>query len=281
MRLTILGSGTSTGIPIVGCSCPVCRSTDPRDNRRRTMAVVEHGETLLLIDTGPDLRSGLLDHRISGVDGVLFTHTHADHSHGIDDLRPFARDRSIPVWADTQTAEELENRFAYAFQRAPWMDHPRLLMNRVHNAREVSACGALQFRRIPMLHGREEISGWLIQPAGAPGQSVASGAGDGSGADRGGIAWLCDASALPNNGREILEAADPDLLVIDGLQYSPHPTHFSIPEAVQLATELQVPLTVLTHFSHEVSHSRLAGELPEGIIPAFDGLQLAVGPAAK
>jgi phosphoribosyl 1,2-cyclic phosphate phosphodiesterase len=255
MRLTFLGTGTSFGIPQVGCICAVCRSPDPRDRRTRCGAVVESGEASLLIDTPPELRLQLVDRHISRADAVLFTHEHADHVNGIDDLRAFSvqQRRSLPCYGPSETLDRLRQGFPYifddAYQPPPGTSKPRLELHVLEPLVEVEIAGV---RVLPLAfrHGTMRVFGYRF----------------------GDLAYLTDVKAVEAPERARLQGLR--VLVVNALWDRPHPTHLSIPEAVALARDLGAEQTYLTHLTHETGHAELAARLPAGIAPAYDGLTI-------
>ena len=257
MRLTLLGTGTSFGVPQIGCDCAVCRSPDPRDRRHRTAAAVTVGTTTILIDTPPELRVELLAAGIDRVDAVLFTHEHADHVSGIDDLRMFSlRQRAaLPVYANAATADFLTTSYRYIFDEGivpiPGTSKPRLLLETIRPGQPFQAAG-IEVLPLGFSHGRVEVLGFRI----------------------GRIAYVTDVKAVPPEARAALR--DLDVLVLNALWWREHPTHQSIPEAIAAAQAIGARRTVLTHLTHETGHAALAAALPDGIEPGYDGLILEV-----
>lgn len=257
MRVVILGSGTSHGVPVLGCSCAVCRSSDPRDRRYRAAAYLEgEGGERILIDAGPEFRLQALRAGIVGLDAALITHAHADHVHGLDDVRPLCRKAPLAVYASPDDCAELRERFGYAFKEGPvGGGKPRLDLRAVGEAS--FAVGGLTIRPVPLRHGERLVYGYR--------------AGD--------FAYLSDCSALPEASKALLRGLK--LLVIDALRMRPHPTHLSIPEALDLARELRPRRTALTHLCHDHSHAELEGicrRLAPGLdaAPAYDGQQFSL-----
>ncbi len=258
MKLTFLGTGTSFGVPQVGCACAVCKSTDPRDARTRCGVVIEvdSGERLL-IDTPPELRVQLLATGIDRVDAVAFTHDHADHIHGIDDIRAFTirRDAPLPLYGETGTLRRLAQRFPYVFdpemRPLPGTSKPegdaRPLMDG-----STFALGSAQVEAIAVPHGHVTVFGYRVGP----------------------IAYITDAKSI--EPRVVKRLADVDVLVLNALFHRTHPTHLSVDEAVAVAQEVGAGRTYLTHLTHETSHVDLLKELPQGIEPAYDGLEVVV-----
>lgn len=252
-EITFLGTGTSNGIPVIGCSCAVCRSEDPRDKRTRTSAVVRAGGATFLIDTATELRSQALANGLDHVDAVLMTHAHADHTGGFDDLRRFneVQQAHLPVYADSTTAAVLRERFAYTFADAfPFYGgKPDLLLQEVDGP--FDAIGQVIIP-IPVLHGRLPISGYRI----------------------GNLAYVTDAKTIPDESLALLE--DLDVLVLNGLRERAHPTHLSFSEAVEVIQAVRPRRAYLVHLSHETSHEDAQRLLPEGIEVAWDGLTVSV-----
>lgn len=252
MRVAILGSGTSHGVPVLGCGCAVCRSVDPRDRRYRASAYIEgDGGERILIDAGPEFRLQALRAGIDGLDAALITHAHADHVHGLDDVRPLCRKTPLAIYASTDDCAELRERFGYAFREGQaGGGKPRLDLRAIGEAGFTLA--SLTIKPVPLRHGERLVYGYRI----------------------GDVAYLSDCSALPEASKALLQGLK--LLVIDALRMRPHPTHLSIPEALGLARELKPLKTALTHLCHDHSHAeledicrRLAPGLDAG--PAYDG----------
>ena len=253
MRITILGTGTSFGVPQIGCTCPVCTSTDPRDVRSRTAAVVESGGRRILIDTPPELRQQLVRAGIATVDAVLYTHDHADHTHGIDDLRGLSGTGrlTLPVYGPADALERMQRKFDYVFDPAtigiPGSSRPSVAVESLVAGRPVTIAG------IPVLPLAFE-----------PGPSVVYGYRFGP------VAYVTDVKRVPPESVRAL--AGLEVLVLNALWYREHPTHLSIPEAVAAARAIGARQTWLTHLTHETLHADLERDLPAEIRPAFDGL---------
>jgi phosphoribosyl 1,2-cyclic phosphate phosphodiesterase len=259
VRLTLLGTGTSFGVPQVGCACAVCTSPDPRDRRTRTAALVTAPGGTLLIDTPPELRLQLLAAGAARVDAVLYTHEHADHVHGIDDLRIFSlRQRApVPVFGNAATLGFLRHSYRYIFDETmapvPGTSRPRLELHEVEPGRPFRAAGT-DVLPIGFDHGHSPVLGFRI----------------------GRLAYLTDVKAVPPAAREAL--AGLDVLVLNALWWRAHPTHLSIPEAIETARAIGARRTFLTHLSHETGHAELAARLPDGVEPGWDGLTVEVAP---
>jgi phosphoribosyl 1,2-cyclic phosphate phosphodiesterase len=258
VRLRFLGTGTSFGVPQVGCSCAVCRSEDPRDKRTRVGAVVESGQLRLLIDTPPELRLQLIAAGIDRVDAVLYTHDHADHTHGIDDIRAISvrRDGALPIYGSAETLDALARKFPYIFDASmkplPGTTKPEGFAQVLENG-VTTRIGHLDVTPVAVPHGRLSVFGYRIGP----------------------LAYVTDAKSIPDDVVAHLRGAE--VLVLNALFRTAHPTHLSIGEAVDAARRVGAPRTFLTHLTHETSHAELAASLPAGIEPAWDGLTVEFG----
>jgi phosphoribosyl 1,2-cyclic phosphate phosphodiesterase len=260
VRLTFLGTGTSFGIPQVGCDCAVCRSSDPRDRRSRVGALVESGRLRLLIDTPPELRLQLIAAGVEQVDAVLFTHDHADHTHGIDDVRPLStrRDGGLPMYGAAATLASLATKFPYIFDSSvkalPGTSKPEGYGLPLEPG-VTTRIGHLDVTPVEVPHGHWRVFGYRIGP----------------------LAYVTDAKTLSDEVVAQLRAGGaPDVLVLNALFRTPHPTHLSIGEAVDAARRVGARRTYLTHLTHETSHAELEASLPPGIEPAHDGLTVDI-----
>jgi phosphoribosyl 1,2-cyclic phosphate phosphodiesterase len=258
VKLTFLGTGTSFGVPKIGCHCPVCRSPDPRDKRTRVGAVVESNRgTRLLIDTPPELRLQLIAAGIDRVDAVAYTHQHADHIHGIDDLRAITvnRDAALPIYGPAETLAELKHKFRYIFddeiRPLPGTSKPEGHAYEVEAGKAFSV-GEMTVMPVRVPHGNVTVFAYRIGP----------------------LAYVTDAKSLPPEALELLRGAN--TLVLNALFRTEHPTHLSIPEAVEAARVIGAERTYLTHLTHDNFHADLESELPRGIVPAFDGLTVRI-----
>jgi phosphoribosyl 1,2-cyclic phosphate phosphodiesterase len=253
--ITFLGTGTSNGIPVIGCGCAVCTSTDPRDKRGRTSSVIQHDGRVFLIDTATELRSQALAAGLDHVDAVLFTHAHADHTGGFDDLRRFNEisQRHLPIYAGPETAAMLRERFAYAFADAfPFYGgKPDLILNEVDGPFSIDGIDVVP---LPVWHGQTRVNGYRI----------------------GDLAYVTDAKEVPVETRSLLMGLD--ILVLNALRPRSHPTHLSIAEAVEIVCEVRPKRAFLVHLSHDVSHAEAAAMVPPGVEIAWDGLTVETRP---
>ena len=260
MKLRFLGTGTSFGIPVVGCRCAVCTSTDPRDRRTRHAALLssDDGARHVLVDTPPELRLQLVEAGVRTIDAVFFTHAHADHINGIDDVRIFSvRSRTtLPAWADAATAQRIRTSFSYIFdhdyQPPEGTSRPEIALHTFEGGSSVDVAG-FPFQPFEVPHGDMPVYGFRV----------------------GGLGYVTDAKSIPQQGRDIL--AGVRVLVLNALwDGSPHPTHFNVEEAVEMAARIGAERTYLTHMTHRIRHAELAASLPPGVEPAWDGLVIDV-----
>jgi len=254
MRITLLGTGTSTGVPVIGCTCTVCTSSDPRDRRLRTSAWVQSGNLSVVIDTGPDFRAQALRAGIAHVDAVLFTHAHFDHVAGLDDVRPFLyrNPTYIPCHADADTVRALHRMFPYAFGGSSYPGVPQLSLHPIEGPftlrSRYGTSGTIQVIPLPAFHGSLPVLGFRI----------------------GKMAYLTDVNFLPDSTLDALHGLD--VLVLDALREDPHPAHFTLDQAVHMALKIGAKTTVFVHMTHTVSHAET--QLPDGIFLGYDGLTL-------
>jgi len=262
--LTFLGTGTSMGVPTLGCACAVCQSTDPHDRRLRPSVLLRwkedaaaggHGERVVVIDTGPDFREQALRERVTHVDAVFYTHAHADHILGMDDLRPLSfiaerRGGPIPLYADAEAILALERIFAYTFSP----DSTYLTRARVQLAPlpERMAVHGAEFARVPLLHGEQQIAGFRF----------------------GNAAYLTDVSAIPESSFASLDGVE--VLVLSALRHTPHPSHSTLEQSVEWAQRIGARQTWFTHIAHDLGHAETNGTLPQNMQLAYDGLSVPV-----
>lgn len=262
LRFTILGCGSSGGVPRIGSMWGKCDPTNPKNRRRRCALLVEKrgpgGTTSVLIDTPPDLREQLLSVRAEALDAVLFTHDHADHTHGIDDLRmvAYAMKKRVPCYFDAATQASLISRFAYCFVQSVGSAYPPILMSELLTPGEPvridGAGGVIEALPIRQFHGDIESLAFRF----------------------GNVAYSPDVSALPLDSIPLLE--DLDLWIVDALRYSPHPSHFSLKEALEHIERLRAKRAVLTHMTGDLDYETLKRELPAHVEPAYDNMVIEV-----
>ena len=265
MKLVVLGSGTSHGIPVIGCNCDVCRSVNPKDKRMRASLYVKgsNGETAV-IDTGPEFRLQALGVGIQKLDAVFITHDHADHIHGLDDVRPLCNDTPLPVYCSPQTILELRERFSYVFKSTQYGGgKPKITFNEISSPVTV---GNLKFTPIPVKHGDLDIFGWRID----------------ENAKTRSIVYLTDLNAIPKTSLQII--GSPEILIIGGLRTNPHPTHFTFDQALNSAVKIGAEQVFLTHICHDYSHNEIEAYCDNfveslklsgiSMSPAWDGLTL-------
>jgi len=252
IQITVLGSGTSTGVPAIGCHCAVCTSTDPRDQRMRPSILLSYGGRNVLIDTTPDFRTQALRYGIERLDAILFTHEHADHIMGLDDVRPFNfRQRSrIPIYASEQTMAAIHRAFQYIFEVDPeHMSSIPQLDSRTLNGGSFDLFG-LEFTPVPLLHGRAPVLGFRF----------------------GNAAYLTDHSDIPESSMQQLY--DLDVLFLDALRYKPHPTHSTVENSLKIVERLKPKRAFFTHICHDLAHAETNATLPPNVRLSYDGMKL-------
>jgi phosphoribosyl 1,2-cyclic phosphate phosphodiesterase len=251
MRVTFLGTGTSTGVPVVGCRCAVCTSSDPRNQRLRQSVKIEANGRYFLIDTTPDLRTQLLREPVPRLDFILYTHSHSDHLMGLDDVRPFnfRQREAVHAFASPATAKGIRRAFGYIWDSSQvGGGKPQLELHEVDGP---FTHEGIDIVPIPVRHGDWTILGYRI----------------------GGFAYITDTNGIPDESMHLLEGVD--TLALDGLRPSPrHPTHFTIDEAIAAAARVAPRITYLIHLAHEVDHATIEATLPENVRLAWDGLRL-------
>lgn len=255
LTITFLGTGTSQGVPMIGCDCEVCQSPDPRDQRTRSSIYVETPECAWVVDTGPDFRSQCLREKVRRLDAVVFTHAHTDHIMGFDDLRPFCHGgHDLPIYASAATMGDLQRVFEFAFNgQNRWPGYVRPLP---HVVERRFALGSTEITPLAVPHGRTEVFGYLFKREGV---KLA--------------AYLSDCKAVPDEAAA--EISGVRHLIIDALRRTPHPTHMSVDEALAVATRVGAEQTWFTHLCHDRRHAEIEAELPPGVRVAYDGLKIS------
>ena len=262
LRITILGSGSSGGVPRVGGDWGLCDPENPRNRRRRCSLLLEqaqgNGVTRVLIDTSPDLREQMLSADVRDIDGVWYTHEHADHTHGIDELRGFylRTEKRVPVWADAPTAAMLMSRFSYCFVQPDGSDYPPILHHHLiepgKRLATVGAGGALTTIPFQVNHGNINALGFRI----------------------GAVAYTPDLNDVPDQSHKHLENLD--LWIVDALKRTPHPSHFSLPETLAWIERMRPKRAILTNMHIDMDYAKLCEELPKNVEPAYDGMKFDI-----
>lgn len=253
MKLTFLGTGTSTGVPEIGCKCEVCTSSDPRDSRLRTSALVEDGDTTLLIDCGPDFRVQMLRADVKKIDALLMTHKHYDHLVGIDDLRPYTRDKELPIYSDRETEIQIRSFFPYCFGRVKYPGVPNIRLNTI-DYNSSFKINNIEVTPIRVFHGMFPITAYRL----------------------GKLAYITDMSYIEPGELEKLKGVD--VLVINALRFSkPHKTHQTVLEALPIIDYIKPKAAYFTHMMHHIGlHAKIEKCLPSNIHLAYDGLVIKV-----
>ena len=253
MEITFLGTGTSNGIPVIGCKCPVCRSNDKRDRRLRTSLYVKNDDVAIVIDTGPDFRTQMLDNEIEQLDAVLITHPHKDHLAGLDDIKPFTwiNKKPFPIYGNKYSIDAVKTEFSYAFEKFCYPGTPAFDIHEIE--KEPFTINTTQIIPIPLLHYKLPILGFRIEN----------------------MAYITDASAIPEDSFSLLKNLN--ILIINALRIKPHIAHFSLNEALQMIATIAPQKAFLTHVGHDLGlYKEVSARLPENVCLAFDGLNVEV-----
>jgi phosphoribosyl 1,2-cyclic phosphate phosphodiesterase len=254
LKITLLGTGTSVGVPMIGCLCDICQSSDPRDKRLRTSALIEYAGKNILIDTSADFRQQMLSSKVTHLEAVLYTHKHYDHIGGFDDLRAFQflRQKAPTCFASPETARHIRHTFEYAFGAALQNGGGLPEVSIIEIDSNPFGLFGLQIIPVPVFHGKLPILGFRI----------------------GKFAYLTDCSEIPEKSYALLNGLD--TLILDGLRYKPHPTHLSIDQAIEEAERIAPRITYLTHMNHDVMHEAAERNLPKNVRLGYDGLTFEI-----
>ena len=251
VKVTFLGTGTSLGVPIIGCDCPVCTSTDPRDNRLRTSALIQYGHLTLLIDAGPDFRQQMIRNHIKNIDAILLTHEHKDHVSGLDDIRAlnFLHHKAIDIYAEKRVHDSIRQDFAYVFSIIQYPGIPQMKLHLIDP--DPFEIDGLPIVPIRVLHYKLPILGFRF----------------------GDFTYITDANYIDHEQMEKIKGSK--ILVINALRWEPHLSHYSFPEVFKIIQEIGPEKAYLTHLSHQAGmHQDLLKKMPDGIEVAYDGLQI-------
>ncbi len=252
MKIKFLGTGTSTGIPVIGCNCDVCNSTDPKDRRLRTSAFVEIDGIKILIDSGPDIRYQLLKYNIKDIDAVLYTHSHYDHVSGLDDLRPISlfNKKALPLYAKKDVFDDLARMFVHIFDKPTQLGGGITSIEKHEITSEPFEINGINIQPIPVKHGILNIMGYRIND----------------------FAYITDASEIPDSSQKLLKEVK--FLVLNALRYRKHTTHFNVSQAIEMAEIIGADKTFFTHIAHALKHEEVNAELPENTELAYDGMEI-------
>ena len=251
MKITILGSGTSHGIPVIGCRCDVCRSTDVKDKRTRSSILVENNNAQVLVDTSTDFRIQALREGVNRLDAIIITHAHADHIYGLDDTRSLTWDKPLPLYASQLAANEIRTRFDYIFKDSQIGGGKPNIDLRIVDGSTMDIAG-MEVLPIPVKHGDLDIMGYRFSN----------------------FAYVTDCSYISKESYQLLKGVD--TLVIGALRHKPHATHFSISEAIEASEKIGARRTWFTHLCHDVCHTALSEELNDDVSPAYDGMVITL-----
>lgn len=252
LKLTVLGSGTSMGVPTLGCHCEVCESKDPRDRRTRPSVLLSYAGRNVVIDTTPDFRTQALRHRLDRLDAIVYTHAHADHILGLDDIRPYNLKQGgvVPIYASAGTLGILRRTFAYIFSEAPTQSSvPAVELHEINGPFELFG---LRIEPVEALHGPEPVLGYRF----------------------GSAAYLTDFSKVPEESKARLRGLDH--FILDALRYVPHPMHSNVAQSLELVAELRPKQAWFTHICHDLGHEAANAKFPPGVQLSYDGLELEV-----
>ncbi len=251
MKITLLGTGTSQGVPVIGCNCKVCQSVDPHDKRLRTSALIESNDTRLVIDTGPDFRQQMLKHHVADIDGILYTHEHRDHIAGLDDVRAFnfIQKKPVQIYAEERVQNALKTTFSYSFEEKKYPGVPQLKMHDIDGT--FFRIKDIGIEPIRAYHYKLPVYGFRF----------------------GDFTYITDANYI--NEEDKLKMAGTKFLVINALRKRKHISHFNLQEVLEIAKELSPKRTYITHISHQMGlHKEIENELPHNVFLGYDGLEI-------
>lgn len=252
MKIVVLGSGTSNGIPIIGCTCDVCSLKEPKNSRYRSSILITDNDTSIVIDTTPEFRLQAIRADLQSLNAVLYTHSHADHIHGLDDLRAFSYKIPIDVWGSKETLDVIKKRFEYIFIKTQkGGGKPQLNLKRFDENGFITI-GKIKIELLPVKHGQLDVHGFRI----------------------GDFAYITDCSHIPEKTMKKLIGVN--TFIIGALRYRVHETHFNLEQAIDVIKKIDPDRAYLTHICHDMDHTKLLKELPPGIEPCYDGLELFV-----
>jgi phosphoribosyl 1,2-cyclic phosphate phosphodiesterase len=249
LKVTLLGTGTSQGVPVIGCECSVCQSLDYRDKRLRVSVLVQEDNKTLVIDTGPDFRQQMLREQVKNLDAIILTHSHKDHIAGLDDVRAFnyLQKKDMPVFGMSATLQQVETEFYYAFEETKYPGTPQIQLHTIEDSPFVAA--EFSITPLPVMHLRMPVFGFRI----------------------GNFSYITDANFIPDTTYQKLIGTE--VLVLNALQKESHPSHFTLNEAIEVAEKIGASQTYFTHISHKMgTHRSIEKELPKSIALAYDGL---------
>lgn len=254
IHIRILGTGTSSGVPLIACKCPTCLSDDPRDKRLRCSVLIQSETTTIVIDSGADFRQQMLSNKVDKLDAIVFTHHHNDHISGFDDVRAFnyIQNKSMPIYLNVKTLNYLKQVFSYAFEEPEQIGGgvPQLEVNMIDEKK--FSIGDIDLEPIPLMHGNLEVFGFRL----------------------GNFAYCTDTNFISEDSMQKLQNLD--ILILDALRYNPHPTHFTVAESLEIIAKLKPKKTYLTHIAHQLKHEEAEAKLPENVFIAYDGLDFEI-----
>ncbi|MCX6146325.1 MAG: MBL fold metallo-hydrolase [Candidatus Kapabacteria bacterium] len=254
LKITLLGTGTSSGVPLLACDCTTCISKDTRDKRLRCSVLIESKDTTIVIDTSSDFRQQMLLYNVKKIDAVIYTHHHFDHIGGFDDIRAYnyIQQKPMPIYLNKTTCDGLKRTFTYAFEIPDQIGGGVPLIEINYINRDIININGIEVMPIPYMHGNLEVLGFRI----------------------GNFAYCTDTNFIPNDSIKKLQGLD--TLILDALRYQKHPTHFTVDQALECALKINAKQTYFTHIAHQIKHSELEAKLPKNIYIAYDGIEFLI-----